>query len=196
MAISQTVTFEGTAYDVDTGEMTPEQLSWSSSLDGVLGQGDSLSLATLSVGQHTITFTADDGAGGVASDSIVLTVLADPSELVAEDGLMASPSVIHFYPGRGQTVANLTIENQNADHAIGWAAAWNAAWLTLNPNHGTTPGEITVQCSLDPNGAPGTYTDEIIFTSPDVPGQTLAGACGGGDWGQNGAPAHLDAPMS
>jgi hypothetical protein len=173
VAISQTVTFEGTAYDVDTGEMTPEQLSWSSSLDGVLGQGDSLSLATLSAGQHTITFTADDGAGGVASDSIVLTILSDPSELVAEDGLMASPSVIRFYPGQGQTVVTLTIENQNADHAIGWAAAWNAAWLTLNPNHGTTPGEITLQCSLDPNGPQGAYTDEIAFTSPDAPGQTL-----------------------
>ena len=108
-----------------------------------------------------------------SSDSIVLTVLADPSELVAEDGLVVSPSVVYLYPSRGQPVATLTIENQNMEQAIGWAAAWNAAWLTLNPDDGTTPGEITVQCSLDPNGAPGTYTDEIAFTSPAVPGQTL-----------------------
>ena len=30
-----------------------------------------------------------------------------------------------------------------------------------------------MQCSLDPNGPQGTYTDEIAFTSSAVPGQTL-----------------------
>jgi len=173
VAISQTVTFEGMTYDIDTGEMTAEQLTWSSSLDGVLGQGDSLSLATLSAGQHTITFEADDGAGGVADATIVLTVLDDPTKLVAQDSLVASPSVVRFRPDLGQAFATLTIENQNPDHAIAWQAAWSAPWLSVSPASGATPADVTVHCSLDPNGPQGVYSDEIVLTSPDVPGQTL-----------------------
>ena len=196
VAISQTVAFEATAYDVDTGEMPPEQLTWTSSLDGALGQGDSLSLADLSVGQHTITFTADDGAGGVAQDSIVLNVLADPAELEAEDGLMISPATLYFYPDRGQTMAALTIENQNAARAIGWSATWNVSWLSLDTNHGTTPDEITVQCALDAGAPQGVYTGEIAFTSPDMPGQTWRVLVEAVIERRASAPADFDAPVS
>ena len=125
----------------------------------------------LSVGQHTITFTADDGAGGVASASIVLNVLADPDELVAEDGLVVSPRAVRLYPERGQTVAVLTIENQNTAQAIGWAAAWNAAWLTLNPDDGTTPDEITVQCALVRMGRRASTRARSPSPAPRCPGR-------------------------
>ncbi len=78
IAISQTLGLEATAYDVDTGTMPDEQIQWSSDRDGPLGNGAQLSVAALSVGTHTITVRADDGQGGVATDSVRVTVLESP----------------------------------------------------------------------------------------------------------------------
>jgi hypothetical protein len=77
VATEQTVGLEAEAYDIDLGTMPDELISWSSSRDGVLGTGAQLSVATLSVGVHTITVTVTDGAGGTAADSVQVTVVAD-----------------------------------------------------------------------------------------------------------------------
>ena len=64
-------------------------LSWS----GVFGtaSGPNLSL-TLPVGTHVITVTADDGIGGRASDTVVVTVVDTTPPVIT--GVKASPSVI------------------------------------------------------------------------------------------------------
>ncbi len=70
----QTLSLRGSAYDIDAGSLPQNQLQWSSSLNGPLGNGDSVSVANLREGTHTITFTADDGAGGAASAAIQIIV--------------------------------------------------------------------------------------------------------------------------
>jgi len=67
------VSFSGTATDAEDGPLT-SSLSWSSSLDGVIGSGGSFSTSTLSVGSHTITASVTDSGGLPGSDSISLTV--------------------------------------------------------------------------------------------------------------------------
>jgi len=74
--ISTTVNLEASAYDVDTGALDGAQVTWTSNLDGALGTGAQLSVASLSVGVHTITVRADDGQGGVATDTVQVTVTA------------------------------------------------------------------------------------------------------------------------
>ena len=67
----------------------PVTLTWS----GAFGtaSGPSLSL-TLPLGTHVITVTADDGVGGRASDTVVVTIVDTRPPVIA--GVNASPSVI------------------------------------------------------------------------------------------------------
>lgn len=68
------VALSGTASDTEDGDISAS-LSWTSSLDGILGAGASVS-AILSIGIHSITATATDSQGATGSDSIIVTVTA------------------------------------------------------------------------------------------------------------------------
>ena len=67
-----TVSFSGSAADAEEGNLSAS-ISWTSSLDGSLGAGASVS-AVLSVGTHTITASVTDSEGASDSDSITVTV--------------------------------------------------------------------------------------------------------------------------
>jgi|GEM_PF-812073 len=67
------IRLEGAAYDPEGGFLSPDQLTWSSDLDGDLGVGSYL-VADLSPGNHTITLTGEDSSGMTAEDSISITV--------------------------------------------------------------------------------------------------------------------------
>ncbi|MEM9593333.1 MAG: hypothetical protein AAGD06_03680, partial [Acidobacteriota bacterium] len=67
------VTFTGAATDAEDGALTGS-LSWSSSLDGVIGTGGSFSTSALSVGSHTVTASVADSGGLTASASVNVTI--------------------------------------------------------------------------------------------------------------------------
>ena len=67
------ITFTGTASDVENGNLT-SALTWTSSLDGSVGSGGSVSTGTLSLGTHTITASVTDGGGAQTSASLQVTV--------------------------------------------------------------------------------------------------------------------------
>ena len=69
------VTFTGTANDTEDGSLS-SSISWSSSLDGNLGTGASVSSSSLSVGTHTITASVTDSGSLSGSDTISITVQA------------------------------------------------------------------------------------------------------------------------
>ena len=66
------VSFSGTANDTEDGSITAN-LSWTSSIDGVIGSGGSFS-STLSGGSHTITASVTDSGGTAGSDSVSVTI--------------------------------------------------------------------------------------------------------------------------
>jgi arylsulfatase A-like enzyme len=74
--IGTPVTLSGTAADAEEGDLAGA-LRWTSSRDGVLGTGASLT-ATLSLGLHSISATATDGAGASAAASVEVRVV-DPN---------------------------------------------------------------------------------------------------------------------
>ncbi|HSF18384.1 MAG TPA: hypothetical protein VLK65_22835 [Vicinamibacteria bacterium] len=77
-----TITFNGTAIDVQDGDISGN-LSWSSNLDGALGTGGTLMLSSLSVGAHVVTATVEDSALIGGEDHIVIIVGdTDPPVLV------------------------------------------------------------------------------------------------------------------
>jgi hypothetical protein len=65
---------QGSATDLEDGQLSDASLVWSSDKDGDLGTGESLPINTLSPGQHTITLTATDSNDASASQSITLVV--------------------------------------------------------------------------------------------------------------------------
>jgi len=73
-----TILFEGTASDTEDGDLTAS-LSWTSSINGVIGSGGSFSSTTLSDGNHTITASVTDSGDKTGSASISIT-MGTPSE--------------------------------------------------------------------------------------------------------------------
>jgi hypothetical protein len=164
IAVGQTLSLEGDAYDVDTGTLPDDHLQWSSSIDGVLGTGPSLAVSTLSVGDHVITFRADDCQGGVPTATVAVTVVADISQLPpVPDALEAGPLALTL-DNTPTTSLPLDIENDNATNPLEWEAVPSDPWVKLSATTGTTPAEITV--SLDSSTlAPGQYSSSIAVTS-------------------------------
>lgn len=73
----QEIEFVGTAADEEEGDLS-FRLEWSSSLDGPLGMGSSVTVSDLSAGDHQITaqVTDEDGEGLVGTASVSLTIIA------------------------------------------------------------------------------------------------------------------------
>lgn len=67
------VTFTGTANDSEDGNIS-SSIQWSSSIDGVLGTGASISEGELSSGTHTITASVSDSDGAPATAQITITI--------------------------------------------------------------------------------------------------------------------------
>jgi hypothetical protein len=166
----ETLGLVGKAYDVDTGTMDDSQLQWLSSIDGLLGTGEQVSTASLSVGTHIITFRADDGRGGLASDTVSVTVVSNPTEAPpVADKLFAGPEVIIFDPAQDVTSVRLSIGNQNGPNNISWNALADAPWLRLSGTSGATPADVIV--SIDKTYLPSSsQTATITLTSPNTPG--------------------------
>jgi hypothetical protein len=69
------LTFTGTGTDAEDGALTGTALTWSSSRDGALGTGNSLSLTTLTAGAHVITLVGRDSGGNTGTATITVQVL-------------------------------------------------------------------------------------------------------------------------
>jgi chitinase len=68
------VTFSGTAIDAEDGVLSGSALVWTSSRDGQIGTGASISTRALSVGVHTITLTAKDSQNAIGSATSTVTI--------------------------------------------------------------------------------------------------------------------------
>ena len=70
------VNLSGSAYDLQLDDWLTEenQLTWTSDIDGELGQGESLVMEGLSAGKHTITLTATNKEGLSASAKVTINI--------------------------------------------------------------------------------------------------------------------------
>ena len=73
------ITFRGTAKDVEDGNLGAK-LSWSSSLDGRIGMGATVSASSLSLGTHTIRASAEDSVGQKDTAQVRITVQSSVDE--------------------------------------------------------------------------------------------------------------------
>ncbi|MEQ1853255.1 MAG: PQQ-dependent sugar dehydrogenase, partial [Chthoniobacteraceae bacterium] len=80
------VTFTATANDAEQGSLTAA-INWSSSIDGPIASGGSITVSTLSVGAHVITASAADSGGLVGSATVNVTVMSPNSGGLITAGL-------------------------------------------------------------------------------------------------------------
>ncbi|MDY0362365.1 MAG: hypothetical protein RBR08_13010 [Desulforegulaceae bacterium] len=90
--LGDSVTFTGNATDPEDGVLTETALSWSSSKNGALGSGPTVTVSNLKEGIHEIILTATDNDGEITQDVISITIL-NPAPQVA----ITSPSDLAEY---------------------------------------------------------------------------------------------------
>lgn len=121
-ALGASVTFIGSASDTEDGVLTGTSISWTSSIDGVLGTGSPVSTTTLTAGTHTITLTATDSSGYTGSSSISITVSPN-----------ASPTAAISSPANGSSVAAgsyVTFQGTGTDTEDGALGASSLSWTS------------------------------------------------------------------
>lgn len=138
----ETVTFEGTASDLEDGDLSAG-LAWESNLDGALGTGATVSSSVLSVGTHTITASVTDDSGATGSDIISITIEAATTD-IAVTALSAPLSAV-----QGDVVAvDVAIEN------LGNQDVASDITVTLNDDTDAAPiGSQTISGGLAAGGS-------------------------------------------
>jgi hypothetical protein len=178
--VADTITFQGTATDTTT---PAEALSMRWEADGVelpgaiSGNGDSVVLATLPGGVHTVTLFATDEDGEVGSDSITVLVEdvpveAEPGDLVFSEMMIDPDSVddnvgewVELYNTSGSTI-DIGGYRFHDDDVDGW---------TLEGEILVGPGDYVVLCA-DTNTAVngGVPCDASFFRDSTGNGLALA----------------------
>ena len=100
--VTETVTLSGVAMDREDGDLS-SSLHWSSSRDGDLGAGASLS-TTLTAGAHTVTARTADSGGLSAASSVAITIQDDAAPGGAGSSSGAEHDTGAFLETGGQVV--------------------------------------------------------------------------------------------
>jgi PKD repeat protein len=165
------ITFEGNAVDQFDVEVPPEDLEWTSDLDGVLGTGNVLDIApaTLAAGTHLITLTAVDAEGfeGTADITIVINQLPTVTIVRPDDAaeFAQDDTDITF---EGNAVDQFDVEVPPED--LEWTSDLNGVLGTGNvldiAPATLIPGTHTITLTgIDAGGLEGTADITIVISS-------------------------------
>jgi len=163
---TQQVALQGEAYDLEDGMPDDQAYHWSSSIDGVLGNGASLNTAELTTGVHLVTLvvTDSDGMDSQAEITIVITEENAPEIINMELSPFGIGVVTVF--GSPPVQEGLSVRS-SSEAELGWTASEDIPWLSMDSSAGQTPSDLVL--TIDPSGlAVGIYTGKITFISPDA----------------------------
>ena len=161
---TQMVSLQGSGYDLEDGTLGDAALSWSSSLDGFLGNGASLNTSELSTGTHVITLLATDSNGMTSQAQRTITISEEsvPVAVNMELSPFSTGVVVAFHSPAVQQP--LTVRSLSAAE-LDWTASESIPWLSLDQSSGTSPADLVM--TIDPTGlSVGMYSGTITFTSP------------------------------
>jgi len=179
--------FRGSATDAEDGAVPASSLTWRSSLDGVLGQGPSLDVASLRAGAHAITLTAVD-SGGRSGSAVVGVSVTPGAANVPPAARLTGPAVVEAlldaaFDGSESTDADGTIAKYRFDFGDGTSPVEGMAKAAAHrfPSAGTFTVTLTV---TDDKGATGS-AQRTVAVSPAVRrpkvivarGTRLGGSC-------------------
>ncbi|MBN1816684.1 MAG: hypothetical protein JW828_04945 [Sedimentisphaerales bacterium] len=147
------------------GADPPFYFTWTSSLNGVLGTGDTLEVSDLSLGEHVITLLLEYGQGQTAQASVVIYVALAPEVQPLEDVLISDAQ-----PWTGP----LPVVNTESEPVV-WSLAAGPEGMTIHPATGVvgwnTPVEglydVTIRAENPLGADEETFTLEVL-AAPEI----------------------------
>lgn len=178
LSAGKPVVLSGTANDVEDGGSA--ELIWSSSLDGELGTGSSVSVS-LSPGTHAITASATDSDGIVGNATVTVTVAAAAAPVVT----IESPGDgAEFVPGTKITFVATAVDLEDGD--LSSEIVWES---TLDGVLGTGPSITKELNRLSTRFVSATVVDSSGLTGTAAISLKIANAePGSGPGAPNKAP--------
>jgi hypothetical protein len=168
------VIFSGSANDPEDGPLDAEGLIWRSSIDGALGTGRSLTVASLSYGLHTITAVITDSQGKSGSSSVTMKVNYQPSVSVSQPAANS-----HFTPGFFITFDGSASDPEDTFlpfDAFVWSSDLDGQ-LAIGSYTGSAAmsyGVHTLTCTVtDSLGDSGSQSVAVVINTPPVATITL-----------------------
>ncbi len=158
ITVGTPITLMATANDVEDGDISAA-INWSSNLDGNLGMGASV-MATLGVGQHTLTaaVTDSDNRTGVASVMVTVNPVGGNAPVV----VITSPvngSMVDEGVAVTLAASAMDVEDGDLTAAIVWSSS-------LDGNLGTG-GNLMRVLSVGQHTLTASVTDSSMLTSTD-----------------------------
>jgi hypothetical protein len=160
------VTFSASFYDLQDGELSGGPVSFSSDRDGMLGEGQAVTVDSLSPGKHTVTLKALNSAGQAVTASVSISVrAAGPSAQVSEPSLDFGNVPVGSTKDAQITISNtgdasLIIEGLSAS-GTGFSVAGPPVPVTVSPS-----ASATVSLRFAPTSA-GAQSGVLVISSND-----------------------------
>src|SRR5262245_4061244 len=114
------ITFSGSGTDRQDGNLS-SSLAWTSSIDGLLGYGATLS-RTLSSGTHTVTASVRDAGGLKGSSQVTISVALAATQAPSPDGTLVPTTASQIVDSSGSvwTIASDLLILRNGATVQGW----------------------------------------------------------------------------
>jgi hypothetical protein len=167
--LNDSLSFAAIAFDNQEGEVSAN-VRWSSSLQGALGAGPTITVSNLQVGDHIINALVTDSAGAKGAEQIAVRVLATPSNYppavkITSLGLNAFYTVDSTIPLAGTAtdrengdLSSALVWSSNIDGELGRGGAIRVSNLT--------PGEHVISATAtDSGGLTQTATKAITINA-------------------------------
>jgi hypothetical protein len=113
------ITFASISGDEEDGSLSDDSLVWTSSINGRIGIGRSISRNNLSSGTHTITLTATDSQGATGSNSVAITIKATTTSHPITNGskTIGVTNPLQAFDGDKSTAATIGWYGGEEDHS-------------------------------------------------------------------------------
>lgn len=189
------VGFAGNASDPQDGDLTAA-ISWTSSINGLIGSGGSVSTLALSVGTHTITATVTDIDGN--SDSKSIDIIIDQIPTLPTVSITSPANNARFIQGTNVSFSGSASDYQDGDLTA--ALSWNSSIdgpigsgggfssSTLSTGTHTITASVT---DLDNNPGSAVITVNIDPQTPSVLDRRVSGSNDDAEQFVSGGPMDL-----
>lgn len=131
------ILFKCIANDIEDGELSGNSIEWSSDKDGVLGNGNSITIDNLSINTHVISVKVTDSKGLCGTDEVTVTILNNnPPEVniigISENEIFSDLDYIKFECSAtdeldGNLDGSSIVWNSNLDGKLGEGLIVNAS---------------------------------------------------------------------
>lgn len=170
------ISFQGAATDPEDGTLTGASLIWTSSLNGQIGTGASVSRADLDVGPHTIRLIATDGDGMADTASVSITVTSTPPPNQRPATFITSPADGSSFQS-GTSISFQGMGNDPEDGALtGASLVWRSSrdgqlgtGTSFSRNDLTAGAHVIRLIGTDGQGLADTSGVTITVTQPNQP---------------------------